>query len=375
MVQCSGCNLPISDKYLLKVLDCMWHTKCLQCDQCKLQLTEKCYSREGKLYCAKDFYRRYGTKCSGCDEGILPTNLVRRAKGMVFHVECFCCSMCLKEIATGDELYHVGGNKFVCKEDYDLQQQDIENSESPEKTETESDEAPKDEDESVMDEDGENGPNGKRRGPRTTIKAKQLEILKAAFSATPKPTRHMREKLAQETGLSMRVIQVWFQNRRSKERRLNNSGLNGLQNRGALETFKGLGPYAKQNTKLSYTKHNLLQNESFPRTHSHLNCAAVHHMFAPHAQLSTITLSEFCTTSDHFKITLSSEFCTTSDYFKITLSSEFCTTSDHFKITLSSEFSITLSSEFCTTSDHFKITLSEFSVSSVQHRITLSSEF
>ena len=34
--------------------------------------------------------------------------------------------MCLKEIATGDELYHVGGNKFVCKEDYDLQQHDIE---------------------------------------------------------------------------------------------------------------------------------------------------------------------------------------------------------------------------------------------------------
>ncbi|XP_028400748.1 LIM/homeobox protein Lhx1-like isoform X1 [Dendronephthya gigantea] len=236
MVQCTGCNLPISDKYLLKVLDCMWHTKCLQCDECKLQLTEKCYSREGKLYCAKDFYRRYGTRCSGCDQGILPTNLVRRAKGMVFHVECFCCSMCLKEISTGDELYHVGGTKFVCKEDYDLQLQEIESSESPEKTETESDDAPKDEEDSMLDEDGENGPNGKRRGPRTTIKAKQLEILKAAFAATPKPTRHMREKLAQETGLSMRVIQVWFQNRRSKERRLNNSGLNGLQNRGKTRT-------------------------------------------------------------------------------------------------------------------------------------------
>ena len=71
-------------------------------------------------------YRRYGTKCSGCDEGILPTNLVRRAKDMVFHVECFCCSICLKEIATGDELYHLGGNKFVCKEDYELQLHEIE---------------------------------------------------------------------------------------------------------------------------------------------------------------------------------------------------------------------------------------------------------
>jgi Homeodomain len=50
---------------------------------------------------------------------------------------------------------------------------------------------------------------GKRRGPRTTIKAKQLETLKAAFAATPKPTRHIREQLAQETGLNMRVIQVF----------------------------------------------------------------------------------------------------------------------------------------------------------------------
>lgn len=48
----------------------------------------------------------------------------------------------------------------------------------------------------------------KRRGPRTTIKAKQLEILKTAFSNTPKPTRHIRETLAAETGLNMRVIQV-----------------------------------------------------------------------------------------------------------------------------------------------------------------------
>lgn len=68
----------------------------------------------------------------------------------------------------------------------------------------------------AKDDDVDNG-NGnnknsvtgaKRRGPRTTIKAKQLETLKAAFNATPKPTRHIREQLAQETGLNMRVIQV-----------------------------------------------------------------------------------------------------------------------------------------------------------------------
>lgn len=79
-----------------------------------------------------------------------------------------------------------------------------------------------DEDEDDLDENGnsrgnkhssssskdDNNLNGKKRGPRTTIKAKQLEMLKSAFTATPKPTRHIREQLAQETGLNMRVIQV-----------------------------------------------------------------------------------------------------------------------------------------------------------------------
>ncbi|CAG0919653.1 unnamed protein product [Notodromas monacha] len=60
----------------------------------------------------------------------------------------------------------------------------------------------------------------RRREPRTKIKTKQLEVLKAAFAATPKPNRHTREQLAKDTGLNMRVIQVWFQNRRSKERRM-----------------------------------------------------------------------------------------------------------------------------------------------------------
>lgn len=54
----------------------------------------------------------------------------------------------------------------------------------------------------------ENTPGTKRRGPRTTIKAKQLDTLKQAFAETPKPTRHIREQLANQTGLAMRVIQV-----------------------------------------------------------------------------------------------------------------------------------------------------------------------
>ena len=47
-----------------------------------------------------------------------------------------------------------------------------------------------------------------KRGPRTIIKAEQLEMLMAAFIANPKPTKRLRDNVAVETGLPMRVVQV-----------------------------------------------------------------------------------------------------------------------------------------------------------------------
>lgn len=46
--------------------------------------------------------------------------------------------------------------------------------------------------------------------PRTTITAKQLETLKNAYNNSPKPARHVREQLSSETGLDMRVVQVYY---------------------------------------------------------------------------------------------------------------------------------------------------------------------
>ncbi|XP_055514111.1 LIM/homeobox protein Lhx1-like isoform X2 [Leucoraja erinacea] len=207
MVHCAGCERPILDRFLLNVLDRAWHVKCVQCCECKCNLTEKCFSREGKLYCKNDFFRRFGTKCAGCYQGISPSDLVRRARNKVFHLNCFTCMICNKQLSTGEELYIIDENKFVCKDDFVNSNNSKENGSLSDK-------------ETANTEGEEQNLGAKRRGPRTTIKAKQLETLKAAFAATPKPTRHIREQLAQETGLNMRVIQVWFQNRRSKERRM-----------------------------------------------------------------------------------------------------------------------------------------------------------
>ncbi|XP_062341444.1 LIM/homeobox protein Lhx1-like [Osmerus eperlanus] len=235
MVHCAGCERPILDRFLLNVLDRPWHIQCVQCCECKCNLTEKCFSREGRLYCKNDFFRRFGTKCGGCAQGISPNDLVRRAKSKVFHLNCFTCMMCNKQLSTGEELYILDEFKFVCKEDY-LSSNGKEttllsvttcsdpslspDSQDPQEDSKDSEIGHLSDKDTCNNENDEQNVGGKRRGPRTTIKAKQLETLKAAFAATPKPTRHIREQLAQETGLNMRVIQVWFQNRRSKERRM-----------------------------------------------------------------------------------------------------------------------------------------------------------
>ncbi|MGH0155137.1 UNVERIFIED_CONTAM: hypothetical protein FKN15_028546 [Acipenser sinensis] len=224
MVHCAGCERPILERFLLNVLDRAWHVKCVQCCECKCNLTEKCFSREGKLYCKNDFFRRFGTKCAGCLQGISPSDLVRKARNKVFHLNCFTCMVCNKQLSTGEELYIIDENKFVCKEDYvntcaikevnlnsvssctdrslspDLQDPTNEDTK-------ETDNSTSSDKETNNNENEETNSTTKRRGPRTTIKAKQLETLKAAFTATPKPTRHIREQLAQETGLNMRVIQ------------------------------------------------------------------------------------------------------------------------------------------------------------------------
>ncbi|CAF89234.1 unnamed protein product, partial [Tetraodon nigroviridis] len=57
MLQCASCEKPILDRFLLKVLDRPWHVKCVHCCECKCTLSEKCFSREGKLYCKNDFFR------------------------------------------------------------------------------------------------------------------------------------------------------------------------------------------------------------------------------------------------------------------------------------------------------------------------------
>jgi hypothetical protein len=49
--------------------------------------------------------------------------------------------------------------------------------------------------------------------PRTILNAAQRKSFKIAFEKSPKPSRKVREQLARDTGLSVRVVQVWMQSK------------------------------------------------------------------------------------------------------------------------------------------------------------------
>lgn len=64
------------------------------------------------------------------------------------------------------------------------------------------------------------GASGERTIKRSTFTPEQLQTLEAAFAVNPLPNLAMRHGLAEQLGLSPRTVQVWFQNRRQKMKKL-----------------------------------------------------------------------------------------------------------------------------------------------------------
>ncbi|KAI1296925.1 Insulin enhancer -like protein [Halotydeus destructor] len=56
---------------------------------------------------------------------------------------------------------------------------------------------------------------------RTVLNEKQLLTLRTCYNANPRPDALMKEQLVDMTGLSPRVIRVWFQNKRCKDKKRN----------------------------------------------------------------------------------------------------------------------------------------------------------
>ncbi|XP_074597463.1 insulin gene enhancer protein ISL-1-like [Brevipalpus obovatus] len=267
MLSCAGCEQPIKERYLDKVLDLTWHTYCVQCADCRSELKDKCFSRDGKLFCRRDFFRRFGPKCAGCGSVILPDEYVRWTRKKPYHMNCLKCSECHKELSTGEELYILDDDRIFCKKDYHFTQASFKQErcdpESPNGSDVSvntghcqvqfgpsnhndsSDEllsakmlknnvikaemcSPTGNSEpllenrqrdSVRAQSHKQSSEHKPTRVRTVLNERQLTILRDTYRANNRPDALLKERLVEMTGLSPRVIRVWFQNKRCKDKK------------------------------------------------------------------------------------------------------------------------------------------------------------
>ncbi|NXT80196.1 LIMK1 kinase, partial [Zapornia atra] len=86
---------------------------CCRCCECGASLSHQYYEKDGRLYCKKDYWARFGELCHGCSEQITK-GLVMVAGEQKYHPECFSCLNCRTFIGDGDTYALVERSKLYC---------------------------------------------------------------------------------------------------------------------------------------------------------------------------------------------------------------------------------------------------------------------
>lgn len=179
-------------------------------------------------------------RCLGCTEKIGSDELVMRAVDNVFHLKCFLCVVCGVRLQKGDQ-YVVKQSQLFCRPDYEKEVEMLQGynyGKNISRLEVNFNVSlllhffADDyccEDVYHTRVDGRRGPKrprweiflhisqlfcSNRNYRRTILTTQQRRAFKASFDVSPKPCRKVREGLAKDTGLSIRIVQVWFQNQR-----------------------------------------------------------------------------------------------------------------------------------------------------------------
>lgn len=63
--------------------------------------------------------RLFGIKCAKCQVGFSSSDLVMRARDSVYHIECFRCSVCSRQLLPGDE-FSLREHELLCRADHGL---------------------------------------------------------------------------------------------------------------------------------------------------------------------------------------------------------------------------------------------------------------
>ncbi|KAJ8260974.1 hypothetical protein COCON_G00166970 [Conger conger] len=248
---CAGCGGQITDRYYLLAVDKQWHMRCLKCCECKLNLASElsCFSKNGSIFCKEDYYRRFSVqRCGRCQFGISASEMVMRAKDLVYHLNCFTCTTCNKILTTGDHFGMKDGlvycrlhfqtlveernySCFIHEDEvkcngeafgslglgYCSSMSSAQRGRKRRNTGRGTDPASYKAAVTCSEMDRDSSHKSKRM--RTSFKHHQLRTMKSYFAINHNPDAKDLKQLSQKTGLTKRVLQVWFQNARAKFRR------------------------------------------------------------------------------------------------------------------------------------------------------------
>lgn len=167
-------------------------------------------------------FRIFAIKCTACCHPILPQELVMRPNpNYIFHLPCFICYACRLPLQKGEQFLLRDGQLFCFRHDLEKEMY-LAAAAAVHHCGL----AGLDDDDLMRPRDGRRGP----KRPRTILTSQQRKQFKASFDQSPKPCRKVREALAKDTGLSVRVVQVWFQNQRAKMKKIQRKAKNGGAN-------------------------------------------------------------------------------------------------------------------------------------------------
>uniref|UniRef100_UPI00358E7086 insulin gene enhancer protein ISL-2B-like n=1 Tax=Myxine glutinosa TaxID=7769 RepID=UPI00358E7086 len=242
---CAGCGWSIRDPFILRVSpDLEFHAACLRCAECRQRLdeTRTCFVRSDRTFCRRDYLRLFGVKCSRCSLGFGSAEPAMRARGHVYHLSCFRCASCARRLLPGDECSLRPNGELACGQHGHQARHGRVAPRSSADERTTPRVSPGDLHLSDLIWRSKHsiayltewarvlrcGP-GKTSRVRTVLTDRQLQTLRTCYAANPRPDALLKEQLVEMTGLSPRVIRVWFQNKRCKDKKRSIAARQGMQ--------------------------------------------------------------------------------------------------------------------------------------------------